>query len=177
MSKDRPKCPVCGWGTLPILYGLPAADDIGRQDAVFGGCIVDDMNPDVACSNCNWTGQAWHASAPLESTVWVLLDPEGIAKPIGLAAGRFDEVQELMFLGYWQQIRYSGDYATWLASLGAQPDIFFAPFGSLSPAVIADLRVGNYRFEPAELLEAGFIQLEGMPPKFDFNGRMEKPGK
>ena len=172
MKKSEKLCPICGWKTVPIVYGLPSAEDLDRQDIILGGCIVDDFNPDLACSMCDWSGQEWHLRAPLPPAVWVILDSAGVLAPIGLVAGRFDEVIEVFQLGQWLNVTFTKQYEEWLEAATEKPLALTALFADLSPGLIAEMRIGNHRFESAELYEAGFQALTNSP-RFDFNGRMQ----
>jgi len=161
-KQAKPKCPVCGWDTLPIGYGLPGANDFERTDIILGGCIVEETNPDLACSNCDWSGQEWHLTAPLSSSVWIILDQDEIQNPIGLVAGRFDEVTEVFIFGHWHNITFTKQYLDWL-DLVDSPLALTAPFFDLSPGLIAEFRIGNQRFSPGELYEIGFQRLINSP--------------
>jgi hypothetical protein len=51
------RCPRCGKpGGLPIVYGMPGADTMEREDVVLGGCVVSGEDPDTACKYC---GHRW----------------------------------------------------------------------------------------------------------------------
>ena len=171
--KSKLRCPVCGWNTKAILYGLPADRNAVSEDVILGGCSVDDLSPDLSCSNCNWRGQEWHLDAPLPPNVWIIMDPSGTLPSIGVTTERFDSVLEVYLFGHWHNITFTKQYEDWLSLLGAKPLVFSALFGDLSPAVIADLRIGNYRFKPKELIQAGFVQPVTEAPRFEFDGRME----
>lgn len=61
-TKRRPalrtlNCPSCQEkGSLQIiLYGLPG-DDFDYTKYASGGCLVEPMQPDIACKACGWTG-------------------------------------------------------------------------------------------------------------------------
>ena len=168
-KQTESKYPVCGWGTIPIVYGLPGADDFERTDIILGGCIVEETNPDLACSNCAWSGQEWHIGAPLPPSVWIIMDSEGLSAPVGLVAGRFDQIYETFLFGYWHNISTNKQYQDWLARLSEEPKSFTAPFDDLSPALIAEFRIGRHLFEAGELHSAGLIGLAGGPPKFSFD--------
>jgi hypothetical protein len=46
-------CPRCGARAIPILRGLPsleAFEAAGRGEVALGGCVVDDADPDLACT-------------------------------------------------------------------------------------------------------------------------------
>ncbi len=53
-------CPNCGsFSTVPIIYGLPVADDLERAqrgEFVLGGCLVGlhdpDPDPNRCCTTC-----------------------------------------------------------------------------------------------------------------------------
>ena|GEM_PF-867797 len=171
-KKKSKLCPICGWDTIPIVYGLPSERDFERDDIILGGCIVDDMNPDLACTMCDWSGQEWHLRAPLPPSVWVILDRAGILAPIGLVAGRFDEILETFQLGHWLNVTFTKQYEEWLEAATERPLALTAPFADLSPGLIAEMRLGDHGFEASELYEAGFQGLTN-PPRFDFNGRMQ----
>ena len=53
------KCPRCGSRRVaPILYGMPALDEemeakLAHKELYLGGCMVDDMDPEYHCFNCN----------------------------------------------------------------------------------------------------------------------------
>ena len=169
-SKKAPKCPICGWATIPIVYGLPTSDDMDRTDIILGGCIVMETNPDIACSNCDWSGQRWHALAPLPASVWILMDPTELAPPIGLVAGSYDDVIEVFIFGFRSDIRSTKDYENWL-SLVEDPIALTAPFGDLSPGLIAEFRLGQERFTRSDLASVGFQGLL-RPPKFELEDPM-----
>ena len=175
MPKSKKQhCPLCGWDTKQILYGLPADKGAVNDEVVLGGCSVDDLSPELTCSNCDWSGQEWHIGAPLPPNVWIIMDPNGTLPSIGVTTERFDSVLEVYLFGHWNNITFTKQYEDWLSLLGGKPLVFSALFGDLSPAVIAELRIGNYRLEPQELLEAGFIDFTTGPPRFEFDGRMEQ---
>lgn len=174
-SKRAPRCPICGWATIPIVYGLPSSRDMARTDIVLGGCIIEPMNPDIACSNCDWSGQRWHVSAPLPASVWVLMDPSEFAPPIGLVAGRYDHVMEVFIFGYWNDIRSAKDFEVWL-SLVQDPISLTAPFGDLSPGLIAEFRLGQERFTRSDLESVGFQGLV-KPQKFELDDPMGLSGR
>lgn len=117
------------------------------------------------------TGVAKSGNCPLPPAVWVIVDRAGVLAPIGLVAGRFDEVIEVFQLGQWLNVTFTKQYEEWLGAT-EKPLALTAPFADLSPGLIAEMRIGNHRFELAELYEAGFQALTN-PPKFDFNGRMQ----
>jgi hypothetical protein len=167
-------CPICGWKTMPIVYGLPSQRDSNQSDIILGGCIIDEGSPDIACGNCDWSGQEWHLTAPLPPRVWILMDPNGLTPSIGLTAGRYDDVMEVFLFGHWYNIIFTQQYLEWVEMTGGKPLAFTAPFGDLSPALIAEMRIGNHRFKPSELCDAGFRELDGEAPKFEFQGRMER---
>jgi hypothetical protein len=171
-KQTESKCPVCGWDTIPIVYGLPGANDFERTDIILGGCIVEETNPNLACSNCDWSGQEWHLSAPLSSSVWIILDEDEIQNPIGLVAGRFDEISEVFLFGYWHNITFTKQYLDWL-DIAHRPLALTAPFYDLSPGLIADLRCGRQAFSGEQLMEIGFHVIAS-PPKLLLDGRMEK---
>jgi len=165
------KCPVCGWPTIPIVYGLPKQEDFGRTDIVLGGCITGPFDPDLSCSNCDWVGQEWALSTPLSPSVWIVIDPEEALVPIGLVAGRYDEVIEVFQLGFWLNVTFTRQYQEWLDAAPDRPLVLTAPFDELSPGLIADFRRGMHRFTREELQEVGFVGVI-RPPRFEFDGRM-----
>lgn len=167
-------CPICGWKTMPIVYGLPTQRDMNRNDIILGGCIIDDLSPDLVCSNCDWSGQEWHIGAPLPPSVWIIMDSEGLKSPIGLVAGRYDQIYETFLFGYWQNINFTKQYQDWLASLSEEPRSLTAPFDDLSPGLIANFRMGREMFDQSDLYAAGFEGLAGGPPKFEFDCLKEK---
>ena len=48
------QCPLCdSRNIVSILYGYPSREFLRRRDdAVMGGCIVDDDAPDWCCEDC-----------------------------------------------------------------------------------------------------------------------------
>ena len=61
-TKRRPAlrtlvCPHCQQKAVMqrILYGMPGPDFDYTQYA-SGGCLVEPMQPDIACKACDWTG-------------------------------------------------------------------------------------------------------------------------
>ena len=171
--KKAPNCPICGWSTIPIVYGLPSERDFERDDIILGGCLVDGMNPDLACTMCDWSGQEWHLRAPLPPSVWVILDRAGILAPIGLVAGRFDEILETFQLGHWLDVTSTKQYEEWLEAASDKPLALTAPFADLSPGPIAEMRMGNQRFDQSDLYAAGFQSLT-RPPRFRLDGWMKR---
>jgi len=163
---SRP-CPICGWKTIPIVYGLPSSDDFERTDIILGGCIVEETNPDLACSNCDWSGQEWHLRAPLSPSVWIIIDEDELQAPIGLVAGRFDEISEVFLFGYWHNLTFNEQYLDWLDRVDS-PLALTAPFYDLSPGLIAEFRRGSQRFLSQELYEVGFQRVI-KPPRFELN--------
>ena len=151
---------------MPIIYGLPASEVRRRTDVVFGGCSVEPMSPDVACTVCDWSGQAWHALAPLPSSVWVIMDLDNNLPAVGLVAGRFDEVTETFIFGHWSDVRTTEEYQAWLSAV-SNPLALTAPFDDLSPGLVADLRAGRELLSSSDLYSAGFQAL-GKPPRFKF---------
>jgi hypothetical protein len=93
-----------------------------------------------------------------------MLDEEEIQSPIGLVAGRFDEISEVFLFGYWHNITFTKQYLDWL-DLVDRPLALTAPFYDLSPGLISEFRMGNQRFSSQELYEVGFQRLLS-PPKF-----------
>lgn len=168
-------CPVCGWNTLPIIYGLPGPDLRNNPDIVLGGCLIDPMSPDSTCSNCDWRGQKWHMGAPLPPIVWIIRDPAGKQLPIGLVSSRYDSWMERFIFGTWASITSNSEYKAWLHEV-SNPQVWTAAFGDLSPAVVAHLRIGVEHFTDAELVAAGFFRLEGKAPKFDVVDPHDRPG-
>ena len=172
MNTDGANCPVCGWQTIPIVYGLPLKSDLERDDIVLGGCLVEEGNPDLSCTNCDWTGQDWFRMAPLPPAVWVVQDTKDHLAPIGLVAGRYDDVIEVFQLGQWLNVTFTKQYEEWLDAAGEDAVALTIPFGQLSPGIIADFRIGEERFPIAALYAMGFERLI-KPPKLKFDGRME----
>ena len=171
-QEQQSVCPVCGWPNTPIVYGLPKQEDFGRTDIVLGGCVVGPFDPEICCSNCDWVGQEWALTTPLSPSVWIVLDPTETLAPIGLVAGRFDEVIEVFQLGFWLNVTFTKQYEEWLEAAPDRPLALTAPFDELSPGLIADFRRGSHRFTREELYEAGFVGLI-RPPRFEFDGRMK----
>lgn len=59
--KSRPKCPKCRSAdqVVPIAYGFAGgrhADELGKGEAVPGGCVLDEGRPKWFCRRC---GHAW----------------------------------------------------------------------------------------------------------------------
>lgn len=65
--KAATACPSCGsLSTVPIVYGLPSADDLGRAqrgEFVLGGCLVGLHDPDPDPTHCCTTCGASFDSA------------------------------------------------------------------------------------------------------------------
>lgn len=169
MSKKN-VCPICGWKALPFVYGLPSPADFDRKDIILGGCIVDPMNPDLGCSNCNWSGQKWALQAPLPLRMWIIRDPEMVESPIGLVTERFDQVVERFQLGYWEDAKTTSDYQNWLKQI-PEPDVWLAMADRVSPAVVAQFRSGRSHFTDEELEAAGFEDFGYAPPLFELRDR------
>lgn len=170
-ARETPKCPVCGWATMPIIYGLPTPELAARDDIILGGCVVQELDPNLACSKCDWTGQDWYAGAPLMPNAWVLLDRSGSTNPIGLVAGRFDDVHETFQLGNWFLVGSQTDFDSWCQSAGDHALALTAPFGDLSPALIAQFRSGWDIPDLQDLYASGFVGLAGGVPKFRFSSQ------
>ena len=54
-KKNIPECPNCGKKLLPIEYGMPGPDMIGKaknSEVFLGGCVVDYIEPIFHCNNC-----------------------------------------------------------------------------------------------------------------------------
>jgi hypothetical protein len=98
------------------------------------------------------------------------MDPTELAPPIGLVAGRYDDVIEVFIFGFWNDIRSTKDYENWL-SLVEDPIALTAPFGDLSPGLIAEFRLGQERFTRSDLASVGFQGLL-RPPKFELEDPM-----
>lgn len=158
------------------MYGLPAAEDFEREDIILGGCIVDELSPDVSCSNCDWSGLRWHVGVPLSPMVWIILDTEMLKVPIGLVAGRYDRIHEIFQFGHWQNMQFGQQFQSWLKSLCREPRCFTAPFDELSPGLIASLRTGRHSLDRDELHAAGFRERHLWPPKFIFDDFMHHLG-
>ena len=97
------------------------------------------------------------------------MDSEGLSPPIGLVAGRYDQICETFLLGYWHNINFTKQYLEWLSSLSEEPRSFIAPFDDLSPGLIAEFRMGKEMFDESDLFASGFQGLAGGPPKFEFD--------
>ena len=61
-TKRRPAlrtliCPKCQQKAVLqlTLYGMPGSDFDSQKYAV-GGCLVEAMQPDIACKECGWRG-------------------------------------------------------------------------------------------------------------------------
>lgn len=167
-------CPVCGWKTLPILYGYPTKDMFDRDDIVIGGCIVEPMNPDRSCSNCDWQGQEWSMFAPHPYRVWVMQDPNGISDSLGFITERYDSVLEKFFLGEWEDPEDVRAYKAWLNSVG-KPKIWWTSTTELGIEKLGEFRAGTTPSNEEELSELGFESFEHAPPKFKFEGQMWPP--
>ena len=98
------------------------------------------------------------------------MDSEDLIPPIGLVAGRYDQIYETFLFGYWHNISFTKQYQEWLASLSEEPLSVTAPFDDLSPGLIAEFRSGKERFNSADLHAAGFESLAGAP--HDFSSRL-----
>lgn len=50
-------CPKCNeMGKIKeILYGMPF-EDYNQTKYVLGGCCITDNDPEIQCTNCDWTG-------------------------------------------------------------------------------------------------------------------------
>jgi hypothetical protein len=50
-------CPKCNeMGKIKeILYGMPS-EDYNQTKYVLGGCCITDNEPEIQCTNCDWTG-------------------------------------------------------------------------------------------------------------------------
>jgi len=105
-------------------------------------------------------------------TVWIIQDRARVVPPIGLVSLRFDEVEEQFFFGFWQGIKMTSEYENWLAS-AADPVIYTALFGDVSPGLIAQFRIGNKMLTAKEFIDANF-QAISKPPKFDFKQVMRR---
>lgn len=176
-EKTDIQCPVCGWPTLPIVYGLPADRDAKRTDVILGGCLIEEGNPDLACGNCDWSGQEWHIYAPLPPSIWIIQDPKGFMAPMGLVAARFDEVLEVFQFGRWYEPKSTQHYQDWFDLAPGEALILTSPYAEQSRDLIAEFRIGRLVFEPSDLYASGFQGLVGGAPRFDFNGRMEPMGR
>ena len=168
-GKARKLCPICGWKTIPIVYGLPTQMDPSRDDIILGGCIIDELSPELTCSNCDWSGQEWHIGAPLSPNVWIIIDSDELKAPIGVVAGRFDQIYETFLFGYWHNINFTQQYQDWLECLFGEPLLLRAAFDDLSPGLIAEFRMGREMFSFSDLLSAGFVQVSGKAPRLNFD--------
>lgn len=45
-------CPECGGVAVPIIYGLPTAEDFNDPTFYSGGCIIMPDQPNWACPDC-----------------------------------------------------------------------------------------------------------------------------
>ena len=61
-TKRRPAlrtlvCPQCLQKAVMqrILYGMPG-EDFDFEKYAVGGCLVEPMQPDIACKDCEWRG-------------------------------------------------------------------------------------------------------------------------
>ena len=167
-------CPICGWKSLPIVYGYPTSDMFERKDIVLGGCIIDPMYPDRSCSNCDWQGQEWAVLAPLPYRVWILEDPSGENRPIGLVTERFDSIIERFFLGGWEDPTSTRSYQQWLKSVG-QPIVWCAMASDLDPECFPHFRSGQTWSSQLELEAMGFKRLDQKAPRFRFEGPAWQP--
>ncbi len=113
-------------------------------------------------------------AAPLTHSIWILIDRERLSSPIGLVAGRFDEVIETFFLGQWTDLRSTEQYEHWL-ELVHKPLTLTAPFGDVSPALVAELRAGLDLLDEGSLFAAGFQALL-QPPRFKLDNPMNLNG-
>ena len=67
MSKEKritfktAPCPACGTkGSIrKILWGMPSSD-IEFEKYAIGGCCIPENPPEIACSECAWSG--WRGS-------------------------------------------------------------------------------------------------------------------
>ena len=162
-------CPMCGWETKQILYGLPVDRNAVSDEVVLGGCVIDDLSPELTCSNCNWSGQEWHIGAPLPPTVWIIMDPDGLRGPIGVTAGRYDQIYETFLFGYWHSINSTQQYQDWFEHLFEEPLVLRAAFDDLSPGVIAEFRMGREPLSFSDLISAGLVQVAGKAPRLNFD--------
>lgn len=50
-------CPKCNeMGKIKeVLYGMPS-EDYNQEKFVLGGCCISDNDPEIQCTNCDWTG-------------------------------------------------------------------------------------------------------------------------
>ena len=50
-------CPKCNeMGKIKeILYGMPS-EDYNQTKYILGGCCITDNDPEIQCTNCDWTG-------------------------------------------------------------------------------------------------------------------------
>jgi len=62
-TKRRPalrtlSCPQCGQkGILQgIIYGMPDPETFNFEKYAVGGCLIEPMQPDIACRECEWRG-------------------------------------------------------------------------------------------------------------------------
>lgn len=62
-KQSKPRCPVCGREATPIVFGLHVDDDFERTGIIFGGCIVEETNADLVCSNSDLPRKELHIDA------------------------------------------------------------------------------------------------------------------
>lgn len=50
-------CPKCNeMGKIKeVLYGMPS-EDYNQEKFVLGGCCISDDDPEIQCTNCDWSG-------------------------------------------------------------------------------------------------------------------------
>jgi len=57
MARSYKKCPNCNsTNVVPIMYGYPGPEAVADSDkgrVHLGGCIVDIMQPDLYCKDCD----------------------------------------------------------------------------------------------------------------------------
>lgn len=49
-----PKCNEMG-KVKEVLYGMPS-EDYHQEKFVLGGCCISDNDPEIQCTNCDWSG-------------------------------------------------------------------------------------------------------------------------
>ena len=171
MTKRNAKpCPICGWKTLPIIYGLPSPDAFKRTDIVLGGCIIQEMAPNLSCSNCDWEGNDWALMAPLIQRAWIMRPSNSWSTAVGLVAERFDQIVERFLLGCWAVHSSKEEFSQWLNE-SDDIEVWCAWASDLAPNHLAALRVGEEMPDDRELGIMGFWRADHGVPKF----RFEKP--
>lgn len=50
------KCPKCGNGLVPIIYGMVDQATANDPSVMIGGCLIDGTEPHAGCRSCGWQG-------------------------------------------------------------------------------------------------------------------------